>query len=49
MGGMLWFLEGAGDGSWFGFDDCFAVSAEPVSIWTTCLKVEVSAWTKVVG
>ncbi|URE47429.1 hypothetical protein MUK42_32888 [Musa troglodytarum] len=26
-----------------------AVSAEPVSIWTTCLKEVVSAWTKVVG
>lgn len=26
-----------------------AVSAEPVSIWTTCLKEEVSAWTNVVG
>lgn len=25
------------------------VSVEPVSIWTTCLKEEVSAWTKVVG
>lgn len=28
---------------------CFAVSDDPVSIWTTCLKVEVFAWTKVVG
>lgn len=28
---------------------CLAVSDEPVSIWTTCLKEEVSAWTKVVG
>lgn len=27
----------------------FAVSVDPVSIWTTCLKDEVSAWTKVVG
>ncbi|CAL5346059.1 unnamed protein product [Camellia sinensis] len=26
-----------------------AVSEDPVSIWTTCLKEEVSAWTKVVG
>ncbi|KAJ6824320.1 uncharacterized protein M6B38_382595 [Iris pallida] len=26
-----------------------AVSAEPVSIWTTCLNDWVSAWTKVVG
>lgn len=24
-------------------------SEDPVSIWTTCLKEEVSAWTKVVG
>lgn len=31
-------------------DDCFAeVSDDPVSIWTTCLKEDVSAWTKVVG
>ena len=28
---------------------CFAVSEEPVSIWTTCLKEDVSAWTNVVG
>ncbi|GER48185.1 tyrosine recombinase XerS [Striga asiatica] len=26
-----------------------AVSVDPVSIWTTCLKEDVSAWTKVVG
>lgn len=26
-----------------------AVSEDPVSIWTTCLNEEVSAWTKVVG
>lgn len=33
-----------------GFDEaCLAVSDEPVSIWTTCLKEFVSAWTKVVG
>lgn len=25
------------------------VSDEPVSIWTTCLKLEESAWTKVVA
>lgn len=30
-------------------DACLAVSDDPVSIWTTCLKEEVSAWTKVVG
>lgn len=35
-------LVGAGSGWWVGFDD-------PVSIWTTCLKEVVSAWTKVVG
>lgn len=29
---------------------CFVVvSDEPVSIWTTCLKLEESAWTKVVA
>lgn len=28
---------------------CFAVWVDPVSIWTTCLKEVVSAWTKVVG
>ena len=28
---------------------CFAVSEEPVSIWTTCLNEVVSAWTNVVG
>lgn len=39
MGGMLWWVLVA----------CFAVSEDPVSIWTTCLKEEVSAWTKVVG
>lgn len=27
----------------------FAGSEDPVSIWTTCLKEEASAWTKVVG
>lgn len=25
------------------------LSEDPVSIWTTCLKEDVSAWTKVVG
>lgn len=30
-------------------DACFAVSDDPVSIWTTCLNEEVSACTKVVG
>jgi len=28
---------------------CLGLSEDPVSIWTTCLKEEVSAWTKVVG
>lgn len=37
MGGMLKFLDGGGGSC------CFVVSDEPVSIWTTCLKVEVSA------
>ncbi|KVI10467.1 hypothetical protein Ccrd_011146 [Cynara cardunculus var. scolymus] len=35
-------LDGVGSGCWVGLDD-------PVSIWTTCLKEVVSAWTKVVG
>lgn len=51
MGGMLKFLDGGcggGTGSCV-CGVCFVVSDEPVSIWTTCLKVEVSAWTKVVG
>ena len=30
-------------------DACFAVSEDPMSIWTTCLKEEVFDWTKVVG
>jgi len=35
---------------WFGFvEACFAVSEEPVNIWTTCLNEVVSAWTNVVG
>ena len=45
MGGMLKFLDDGGGSC----DACFVVSDEPVSIWTTCLKVEVSARTKVVG
>lgn len=52
MGGMLKFLDDDDDGGCGGCgscDACFVVSDEPVSIWTTCLKVEVSAWTKVVG
>jgi hypothetical protein len=51
MGGM-WVLDGGSvDGPPFGFptDACLAVSEDPVSIWTTCLKEEVSAWTNVVG
>lgn len=32
-----------------GVETCLAVSGDPVSIWTTCLKEDVSAWTKVVG
>lgn len=48
--GGIWDLK---DGSEFGLlgfaEACFAVSEDPVSIWTTCLKEEVSAWTKVVG
>lgn len=44
-GGESGFLAGAAADA-----TCFAVvSAEPVSIWTTCLKEEVSAWMKVVG
>jgi len=44
MGGMLWVGFAAG------FEDaCFAVSEDPVSIWTTCLNDDVSAWTNVVG
>lgn len=43
-------MEGGGsaaeDG---GLEACLAVSDDPVSIWTTCLNVVVSAWTKVVG
>lgn len=51
MGGMLKFLDEDGGGGFgsCGCGACFVVSDEPVSIWTTCLKVEVSAWTKVVG
>lgn len=30
-------------------DAWLAVSGDPVSIWTTCLNVVASAWTKVVG
>lgn len=48
--GGIWDLK---DGSEFGLlgleEACFAVSEDPVSIWTTCLKEDVSAWTKVVG
>jgi len=52
MGG-IWVLDG-GSGTellllLLDRDACFAVSEDPVSIWTTCLKEEVSAWTKVVG
>ena len=54
MGGMLWWCwwffddDDCGGGS---FEDCLVevVSDEPVSIWTTCLKFDVSACTKVVG
>ena len=50
MGG-IWVLDG-GSGTelllLLDRDACFAVSEDPVSIWTTCLKEEVSAWTKVV-
>lgn len=56
MGGMELFgeieLDNDEDGSAAGDDDddaCLAVSEDPVSIWTTCLNEEVSAWTKVVG
>lgn len=42
-------LEGGGVGSWIMDEACLAVSDDPVSICTTCLKVVVSAWTKVVG
>ena len=42
---MLKFLDDGGGSC----DACFMLSDEPASIWTTCLKVEVSAWTKVVG
>lgn len=53
MGGMLWWEWGL-VGSELGLgttelEACFAVSVDPVSIWTTCLKEVVSAWTKVVG
>lgn len=44
MGGMLW-VGFAG----LGHEACFAVSEEPVSICTTCLNEDVSAWTNVVG
>lgn len=50
MGGMAWFFTGADPGSGREDPDAnLAVSEDPVSIWTTCLKEEVSAWTKVVG
>lgn len=42
-------MEDCGGGSEEGFEACFAVSDDPVSIWTTFLNVVVSAWTKVVG
>lgn len=49
MGGMWVLLCGSGQ-VLAGFEEaCLAVSEEPVSIWTTCLKELVSAWTKVVG
>ena len=51
IGGMLWFL---GDGSGCEMVGVVEVVVEaglgdPVNIWTTCLKEEVSACTKVVG
>lgn len=45
MGG-IWVL---GSEAGLAAEACLAVSEEPVSIWTTCLKEEVSACTKVVG
>ena len=51
IGGMLWFF---GDGSGCEMVGLAEVVVEvglgdPVNIWTTCLKEEVSACTKVVG
>lgn len=49
IGGMLWFL---GDGSgceMVGVAEVVVGLGDPVNIWTTCLKEEVSACTKVVG
>lgn len=52
MGGMLLLFKedgGSDGGAGFGLEACLAVSDDPVSICTTCLKEVESAWTKVVG
>jgi hypothetical protein len=53
IGGMLWFLgEGSGCEMVGVVEMEVVVEAglgDPVNIWTTCLKEEVSACTKVVG
>ncbi|KAL1059579.1 hypothetical protein V6Z11_1Z026500 [Gossypium hirsutum] len=46
---VLGFESERGEGVGLVEEASLAVSEEPVSIWTTCLKEEVSAWTKVVG
>lgn len=51
IGGMLWFL-GVGSGcEMVGVVEVVVEAGlgDPVNIWTTCLKEEVSACTKVVG
>lgn len=49
IGGMETLEEGGSGWGCLEWEACFAVSDEPVSIWTTCLKAVVSAWTNVVG
>uniref|UniRef100_A0A2P2P9B0 Uncharacterized protein n=1 Tax=Rhizophora mucronata TaxID=61149 RepID=A0A2P2P9B0_RHIMU len=49
MGGMLWAWDFCGGSDWARAAPAAVVLGDPVSIWTTCLKEEVSAWTNVVG
>lgn len=52
-GFVLGLIGGIGFGFWLlgliVWVACLTVSEDPVSIWTTCLKELVSAWTNVVG
>lgn len=50
IGGMLWVLGNGSSGEVLGVVVVVVAGlGDPVNIWTTCLKEEVSAWTKVVG